>query len=150
MSDASVSSLADSLRGRIGDDQLEFRFARSSGPGGQNVNKVNSRAELIFNLSENRTLVDREKQRIRRRLGRRVSAAGLVRVVSMKFRTQRANRRAATQRFYELLASALITQKRRKPTSVPRGTKERRLRDKRVAGERKRLRSRTSIKSDAH
>lgn len=149
MSDESVSSLIDTLRARIGEDQLRFRFARSSGPGGQNVNKVNTRAVLVFNLIENRTLGDREKQRIRRRLGRRVSAAGLVRVSSMKHRTQRANRRAATERFYELLATALIAQKRRRPTSVPRGVKERRLRDKRTAGERKRLRSRDSIKRDA-
>ena len=114
---------------------------RSSGPGGQNVNKVSTRATLWFDLKGCRALTDLEKARIQTRLASRFSSEGVLQVVASRHRTQAANRAAATERLLELLADALRTRKSRRPTKVPKSAKVRRMRDKQNAGERKRLRS---------
>ncbi|MFQ5414702.1 MAG: alternative ribosome rescue aminoacyl-tRNA hydrolase ArfB [Phycisphaerae bacterium] len=131
---------ADALRALIPEDQLRFTFSRSSGPGGQNVNKTNTRVTLWFTLDACDTLTAREKRRITRKLPGRVSAAGVLRVVSMRHRTQDANRRAAVARFYELLAEALERPKPRRATKVPARARRQRVEDKRRRGEIKRLR----------
>ena len=128
------------LRRRIDESQLTFTFSRSGGPGGQNLNKVNTRATLLFDLAGSSVFDRGEKQRIRARLGGRITKDGRIRVVSMRHRTQLANRRAATERFYELLAAALSRPKPRRPTAVPARSRRERLKDKRKQGERKRLR----------
>jgi len=126
-----VDSLVDALRCRIPIDHLLFTFTRSAGPGGQHVNKVSTRVTLRFDLDGSGALSESERRTIRAKLAGRVSKSGQLRVVSMRHRTQRANRRAAVDRFYELLAYALTRQKPRRPTKVPRAARERRLSDKR-------------------
>jgi ribosome-associated protein len=140
-----VQKGVNTLHRRIPEDHLTFTFARSSGPGGQNVNKTSTRATLWFDLVGSHILSHEEKRRIRARLGGRINKAGHLRVVSMRHRTQLENRRAATERFYRLLAEALRRRKVRKPTNVPAGTRRQRLKDKRLRGELKRLRSGRSI-----
>ncbi|MCH7840763.1 MAG: aminoacyl-tRNA hydrolase [Planctomycetes bacterium] len=122
---------ADLLRRRIPEEEFSFTFTRSSGPGGQNVNKVNTRVTLRFDLEACAALNDREKRRIRSRLASRVTRDGVLRIVAARRRSQLANRRAASDRFYELVADALRQQRTRKPTRVPGHVQRRRLEDKR-------------------
>ncbi len=127
---------------RIRRDELTFTSSRSGGPGGQNVNKVSTRVTLRFNLDASPSLTEQQKTRLRRRLATRITRDGVLHVVSSKHRTQAANRKAATERFVELLADALRPTKRRVPTKTPRKSKERRLAEKAKRGETKRLRRR--------
>ena len=128
------------LRERISVDQLLFSFTRSTGPGGQNVNKVSTRVTLLFDLAGTLSLSRREKDRIFEKLGTRINKGGQLRVVSTRHRTQSANRRAAAERFYELIAGALAQAAKRVPTRPTQGSKRRRLDEKRKQGSQKRLR----------
>ncbi|MFQ5590755.1 MAG: alternative ribosome rescue aminoacyl-tRNA hydrolase ArfB [Phycisphaerae bacterium] len=136
--------MVESLKRRLGFEQLSFTYTRCPGPGGQNVNKVNTRVALLFDVEGSDALNAREKDRIRARLGTRISRGGVMRVVSMRHRTQSANRRAAIQRFYELLAWALHQKKMRVPAVVPARVRRHRLAEKRRRGKQKRLRSQPS------
>ncbi len=115
----------------IGEDELSFRASRSAGPGGQNVNKVNTRMTLLFDVAGSRSLSDRQKQQIFSRLSTRVDKNGLLHVASQKFRTQKANRNAATEKFQELLAGALRIRPVRKKTRIPFAARQKRLDEKR-------------------
>jgi ribosome-associated protein len=106
------------------------------------VNKVSTRVTLWFDLAGSEALSEHEKRLIRAALGGRVSKDGQLRVISMRHRTQQANRRAATERFYELLARALKPTKKRRPTQATRASRERRLREKALRSRRKQERSR--------
>jgi ribosome-associated protein len=125
----------------IGDDELVFKASRSGGPGGQNVNKVNTRITLFFNVRDSASLSDNQKSRILSRLSGRIDRAGVLRIVSQRFRTQDANRRAAVERFRELLGEALKPTPVRKKTKASRGSRERRLSCKRHRGAVKRERT---------
>jgi len=111
----------------ISEDELVFKTSRSSGPGGQNVNKTNTRVTLFFDVVNCRWLSDTQKQRIRARLAKRADVNGVIRVISQKFRTQQANRRAAVERLQQLLADALKIRPVRKESTVPYAAKRRRL-----------------------
>lgn len=136
---------SEELRQRIGNQGITFTFTRSSGPGGQNVNKVSTRAVLWFDLNGCGALSDLEKSKIRSRLAKRISKEGVLQVVSSRHRTQAANRSAAMDRLIELLVDALRMRKSRRPTKIPKSAKVRRLRNKQTAGEKKKLRSRHGI-----
>lgn len=125
-------------------DELWFTYSRSGGPGGQNVNKVNTRVTLRFDVAGCGSLTDGQKRRIRSRLATRVTRDGILMVVASRHRTQFANRRAAMERFVELLRDALKTQKVRRERTVSLSAKRRRLEEKRRRTETKRLRSRVS------
>jgi ribosome-associated protein len=120
--------------------ELEFRASRASGPGGQGVNTTDSRVELRFDLAGSPSLPPAAKARALRRLGSRVDSSGTLRVVAQAQRSQLANRRAATERFAELLASALATPKARRPTRPGRAAEARRLEAKRRRAATKSLR----------
>jgi len=129
----------------ISEDELTFQASRSSGPGGQNVNKVNTRITLFFDVVCSRNLSDTQKKRILSRLSTRIDKNGQLRVVSQKFRTQKANRNAAIERFEQLLAEALKTRPIRKKTKVPYAAKQKRLDEKRKRGLLKRQRTEKHI-----
>jgi ribosome-associated protein len=122
--------------------ELEFRASRSSGPGGQGVNTTDSRVELRFDLAGSPSLPPDAKARALRRLGRRVDSGGILRVVAQAQRSQLANRRTATERFAELLAGALATPKKRRPTRRTRAAELRRLEAKHRRAATKSLRRR--------
>jgi ribosome-associated protein len=123
-------------------DELDFAYSRSSGPGGQNVNKVETKVTLYFDVDGSQRLTDEQKEQVRQRLATRISKRGVLRVVSQRHRTRHANQRAATERFVELLRDALAEASERKPTATPRAVKARRLQDKRRRSRVKQLRSR--------
>ncbi|MBN2457371.1 MAG: aminoacyl-tRNA hydrolase [Sedimentisphaerales bacterium] len=114
----------------ISENELVFKFSRSSGPGGQNVNKVNTRVTLRFDLANSMSLSDVQKKRILKQLAGRASKDGVIRVVSQRYRTQKANRRAAVDRLQELLSLVMETKPLRKKTKVPGSAKRQRLEEK--------------------
>lgn len=114
----------------ISEDELTFKASRSSGPGGQNVNKVSSRITLFFDVAKCRSLSDTQKQRILKKCAGRANKNGVIRVASQRHRTQKANREATVERLQRLLADALRTKPVRKKTKVPYSAKQARLKDK--------------------
>lgn len=114
----------------VSEDELVFRASRSGGPGGQNVNKLNTRVTLFFDVAKCESFSESQRQRILKRLATRADKSGVIRVVSQKFRTQKANRRAAIERLQELLRGALKTKPARKKTKVPERARLRRLEEK--------------------
>ena len=123
-------------------DELEFRASRSSGPGGQGVNTTDSRVELRFDLAGSPSIPPEAKQRALRRLSSRVDSAGRLRVVAQSQRSQLANRRDATERLAEMLASAMAVPRTRRPTRPSAAATARRVESKRRRATTKRLRQR--------
>ena len=132
----------------INEDELVFKVSRSSGPGGQNINKLNTRVTLLFDVANCGSLSDLQKQRILTRLATRADKNGVLRVVSQKYRTQRANRRAAVERLQRLLAGALKTKPIRKKSKVPYAAKQRRLEEKKRRSMLKQQRSAKNLAGD--
>jgi len=114
----------------ICEDKLVFKFSRSGGPGGQNVNKVSTRVTVLFDVAKCESFSESQKRRILKRLRTRANRDGVVRVASQRYRTQKANSRAAVERLGELLSEALRTRPIRKKTAVPQYARRRRLEEK--------------------
>ena len=120
--------------------ELEERFVRASGPGGQNVNKVSTAVELRFDLLGSASLPEGVRVRLARLSGRRLSDEGILVIRADRFRTQERNREDARERLTELIRRATIVPKRRVATKPSRASKERRRDDKKKRGRVKRLR----------
>ena len=118
----------------IGDDELEWKFIRASGPGGQNVNKVSSAAQLRFLLPQNSTLPVRVRNRLRQLAGQKLIDDGTILFKSMSERSQEGNRRAAQGRLEALIRAALTEPKIRKKTRPTKGSQERRIESKKRRG----------------
>jgi len=115
---------------RIPENELVFKMSRSSGPGGQNVNKVNTKVTLFFDVIHSSGLTDIQKHRILETLAARANKDGVIRVVSQRHRSQKANRTTAVERLGELLTTALRTRPVRKKTVPTRAAAQRRLENK--------------------
>ncbi len=133
--------MSRSVADRITQNDLTLAASRSGGPGGQNVNKVNTRVTLYFDLENCAGFTASEKQRIFTRLQSRCDKAGVLRVVSQKYRTQAANRQCAWHRLIELIEAALVQPKPRIATHPTRGSKQKRLEHKSQRSQLKRQRS---------
>jgi ribosome-associated protein len=114
----------------IPEEELRFTASHSSGPGGQNVNKVSSRVTLWFDVANSPTLSPEQKELIMRRLENRIGKNGVLRVISQQTRSQVENKELAVERFVELVQDALRQVPVRKKTRVSKGAKLRRLEEK--------------------
>lgn len=116
---------------------LSWTAVRSSGPGGQNVNKVASKVDLRFDLEGTTALSPEAKQRLRRMAAARLDKDGRLVVTSQATRDQSRNLDDAREKLAALIRRALVVPKRRKPTKPSKGAKERRLKEKRARSEKK-------------
>ena len=120
--------------------ELSFTFSRSSGSGGQHVNKVNSRVTLWFDLDESPSLTQEQKELVKKRLAGRINNRGLLQVDADRRSSQGANREDALSRFASLLRDALFVAKTRRKTKPSRGAKKRRLQAKKQRSQLKKQR----------
>ncbi|MFL6289399.1 MAG: alternative ribosome rescue aminoacyl-tRNA hydrolase ArfB [Thermoanaerobaculia bacterium] len=125
----------------IPDEEVSFATSRSGGPGGQNVNKLETRVTVRFDVAGSSSLSEEQRQRLLERLATRITRSGVLHVTSQKHRTQGDNREAAVARLAELMAEALREEVPRKATRVSKAAKRRRVDAKKRRGQRKRERS---------
>ena len=121
-------------------DELVARATRAGGAGGQHVNTSSTRIELLWQVDASRALTDDQRERVRQKLSSRLDADGNVRVVASDRRSQRQNRESAEARLAELVRSALVVPKKRRPTKPSRAAKQARLDAKKRLSEKKRER----------
>jgi ribosome-associated protein len=117
--------------------ELQYSASRSSGPGGQNVNKVSTKVELRFHVASSRLLTDEEKGILAEKLAAKINAAGELLLVSQSERTQLQNKERVTEKFYLLVKRALTPRKKRKATRPTLASREERLETKRRQSEKK-------------
>ena len=120
--------------------ELQFKAVRSSGAGGQHVNKVSSKVALSFDLMNSTSFSDHEKELLLKNLSNKLNKEGVLQLTSGESRSQHTNKEKVTQRFFELIEKGLITPKKRKPTKVSKAQKQKRLEDKQRQAVKKDLR----------
>ena len=124
----------------IDENDIEMDFIRSSGPGGQNVNKVSSAVQLRFNVSGCAALSQAIRERLKKIAGRRMTSEGILVIKAQRYRSQEQNRQDAVDRLVEMIQKALAAPKHRRSTRPTAASKKRRLATKRRRSELKRLR----------
>jgi ribosome-associated protein len=121
--------------------EITFVYGTSTGPGGQHVNRVATKATLLFDINRSNSLTPLQKQRIYEKLKTRVNKLGILRVASSKFKSQKNNRQVSIDRFIELIRESIKPVRKRKATKVPYSSKRKRVKAKKNRGETKRLRN---------
>jgi len=121
--------------------ELRFKATRSSGSGGQNVNKVSTKVELRFDIANSTVLTDNQKDIVGAKLKNRISSEGILILTSDSERTQPGNKRKVIELFIELLEKSLRKPKKRIKTKPSKASKEKRLKEKKIIAEKKNLRN---------
>jgi ribosome-associated protein len=127
----------DVLNSRDFTREFIFNASRSSGPGGQNVNKVSTKVELRFNIPDSILLLEEEKQILLIRLTNKINSEGFLIIVSQSERSQLKNKERTIEKFYLLISKSLTPVKKRKHTKPGMAAKEKRLEDKKLNAEKK-------------
>jgi ribosome-associated protein len=140
-SDSGAPFLEITSRLRIPQDEIRISFTRSSGPGGQHVNKTSTQAELTFDLAHSPSISSADRAWLLDRLASKLDSSGVLHVSSQEFRSQLRNKNAAIEKLRALLEQAIVRPKPRKKVKPSKGAKETRLRSKKIAGEKKKLRA---------
>ncbi|NAY91767.1 aminoacyl-tRNA hydrolase [Muricauda sp. JGD-17] len=125
--------------------ELSFKALRSSGAGGQHVNKVSSKIVLSFDIASSQGLSSKEKERIQLKLGSRITQDGVIILQCEESRSQHKNKSLVTGRFFELLKKALEVPKKRKRTKPSKSAVEKRLKVKKLKAQKKTSRKRPSL-----
>jgi ribosome-associated protein len=133
---------------RIPVSEIKFRLSRSSGPGGQNVNKLETRVELRFDVLHSKSLDDRNRSKIFQKLGFMITAVGILQIAVQESRSQWMNKQRALEKLTLLLRSALKKGKKRIRTNPTLSSNKTRLQGKHKKGEIKRLRNRFNFESE--
>jgi ribosome-associated protein len=124
---------------------VTFKTSRSGGKGGQNVNKVSSKVELLFDLNMANFFTEDEKARLREKLASRLDSEGILHIVSQEDRSQLLNKQRAVIKLMGILKAGLLVQKARKPTKMPKAVKEKRLANKQLNAQKKESRKKPSL-----
>jgi ribosome-associated protein len=132
----------------IKDGELRFKFIRSGGPGGQNVNKVATAVQLRFDARNSPSLPDDVRERLFRLAGKKLTRDGTLIITASRFRTQEKNREDSVERLVHLIARAAQKPKIRKPTKPTMQSKKRRLENKRESARKKKIRNSVPINED--
>jgi len=127
---------------QLADDEVEEKFIRSPGPGGQNVNKVESAVQIRFDAAQSPAISGAVLERLRTIAGRRMTGAGVIVLTARRHRSQERNRVDAVARLVDLIRKAAVTPKRRRATKPTKASKQRRLDAKKRRGDVKKGRGR--------
>jgi len=125
--------------------ELNFKAVRSSGAGGQNVNKVSSKVVLSFDLPNSQSLLEEEKTLISEKLKTKLTSDGILILNCDEDRSQLKNKEIVIKRFLKLIQNALVVPKKRKPTKIPRSVIEKRIKEKRTTSEIKQNRKKPDL-----
>lgn len=125
--------------------EITYRTSRSSGKGGQHVNKVETRVELLFDVSNSSILGNTQKSLIQRNLKNHINNNGVLLLANETERTQLRNKNVVTKRFYKMIKQALIPDKKRKFTDIPKAVQAKRLANKKQKSEKKALRKKVNL-----
>jgi len=125
--------------------ELNYKAIRSSGAGGQHVNKVSSKIELTFNLEDSQVFNEEQKERLKSKLNTRLTKENVLIIQCGESRSQHKNKKLAIQRFLQIIREGLLVPKKRKPTRIPRAVKIKRLKSKRSNSEKKTNRKKPNI-----
>jgi ribosome-associated protein len=125
---------------RLPQSEVQYRTARSSGPGGQHVNKTETQVELLFDVAHSPSLSDDQRQRLLSKLKNMIDSEGVLHLTAQSERSQLRNREIVTARFQEVLAAALRVPKRRRPTKPSAASTAKRIDSKKRRGQIKQLR----------
>ncbi|QRM88401.1 aminoacyl-tRNA hydrolase [Lacinutrix sp. WUR7] len=125
--------------------ELNYKAIRSSGAGGQHVNKVSSKIELTYNLEDSQVFNEEQKERLKSKLYSRLTKENVLILQCGESRSQHKNKQIAIKRFLQIITEGLIIPKKRKPTKIPRAVKIKRLKSKRSNSEKKANRKKPNL-----